>query len=57
MTCHVGPAVMPRPGQCSCGSPYGCYEDGPEPRERPVPCKRCSKQTWAVDAVCLACRQ
>jgi hypothetical protein len=44
-----------RPAVCTCGSIYGCYEHGPEPRERAVPCPRCRRATWTVSGVCPDC--
>lgn len=37
---------------CTCGSPLGCVEHGPTPRERSVQCRVCRKQTWNVIARC-----
>ena len=42
-------------GACSCGGRVGCPVHGPQPRERSVPCCRCGRATWALDAVCWPC--
>jgi hypothetical protein len=41
---------------CTCASPYGCHQHGPQPREHSVPCIHCFDPTWSVDAVCDRCR-
>jgi hypothetical protein len=41
---------------CTCAVPYaGCYEHGPQPRERSVLCIHCFDATWSIDAVCDRC--
>lgn len=43
---------LPIPGLCTCGSIYGCYDHGPQPREHGVPCNRCGRSTVALNTVC-----
>jgi hypothetical protein len=52
-----GRRLEPQPiDPCTCGGHQGCYRHGPEPRQRAVPCLRCTRSTLNVDAVCDTCR-
>jgi hypothetical protein len=43
---------LPTQGACTCGSVYGCYQHGPQPREHAVICRKCPKGTFALDGWC-----
>jgi hypothetical protein len=45
-------ASKPVPGRCTCGDPLGCWEHGPQPRERAVPCRWCRQPTLNVNGCC-----